>query len=196
MRKAFDQLLGARLRQMRLRPRWFGFADDAVDAAEVGVLFEPSVENLLAQIARDVKTVFQNAVVQIDDVKAAVRSVVEVHGTKPFVGRGEELRVVISILRFETHASVFEHVTLDQIPGGFAEEHVAFELARKIIPAIHQRRARGGECGQGAVGPQLARAIAAIDAGIHADRPDCFVVVKLHVDARGAAIMRIAPQIS
>src|SRR5436190_24345415 len=104
MQKAFYQHLGARLRQMRLRPRWFGFADDAVDASEVGVLFEAPVENLLAQIARDVKAVFQNAVIQIDDVKAAVRSVVEVHGAKPFIDRGEELRMVISILRLESHA--------------------------------------------------------------------------------------------
>src|SRR5207302_57132 len=166
---AFDQLLGSRLREMWLRPRWFGFADDAVDAAEAGVLIEAPVENLLAQIARDINAVFQNAVIQIDDVKAAVRSVAEIHRTKPLVGRGQELRMVISVLGFESHAAAFEHVTLDQIAGRFAYEDIPLVLAREIVPAINERRARGRECGQRAVGPQLARAVAAVDSGVHAN---------------------------
>src|SRR5207244_8308142 len=139
---------------MRLRSRRFGFADNSVDAAEVGVLVETAVEDLLAQIARDVKAVFQNAVIHIDDVKAAVRSVVQVYWTKPLVGRGQEFRLVVGALRLETRPMFFEHVALDQIAGWLTHEDISVAIAWKIVAAIHQRRARGGERGQRAIGPQ------------------------------------------
>ena len=109
----FDQFRRAGFRQMWHRPRRFGFADNAVNAAEIGVSVETAVEDLLSQIARDVKMVFQNAVIHINDIQAAVRAIVQVHRTKPLVGRGQKLRMVVSILRLETHTEFFERITPD-----------------------------------------------------------------------------------
>ena len=62
-------------------------------------MIQATIEYLLAQVTGDINMMLQNAVIHIDDVKAAVGSVVKVHRPESFVGGGQELRFAAGILR-------------------------------------------------------------------------------------------------
>ena len=135
-----------------------------------------------------------DAAVEIDDVERAVGTREQVDRAETLVGRSQELRLVVIRRGHEGAAFGLHHVALDEIARGLAHERVAVGVGREEVGAVDPRRAGGGELLELELAEHLG-AIAAVDAGVDADRPDELLLRDLPVQARGAAEVRVAVEV-
>ena len=92
-----------------------------------------------------------------------------VHGAEAFVGRREELGLVVRRLRRQRSLVVDEDSPRHEIAGRLADEGVAAGVGGKGVAAVDARTAGGGHRLQRPVGAEL---VVAVDAGIDAGRVD------------------------
>jgi len=60
--------------------------DDAIDAAVRGWLLELVLDDVIAEVLRDIGALLDDAAVHVDDVERAVGSIREPHWPETFVG--------------------------------------------------------------------------------------------------------------
>ena len=86
------------------------------------------------------------AAIHVRDVQRAVGRIGEVDGAEALVGRREEFSALSYAFRARSVVpSSLTMIAADEVGGRLRDEHVAIELRRQPVAAIHQRRADGGE---------------------------------------------------
>ena len=131
----------------------------------------------------------------VHEVEGAFRTRERVDRAEAFVGRGHELLLVVERRSLDQALVGIEHQSLHEITGGLADERVAIGIGREEVGTIDPRSAGGGAFLQFEVTEHL-RAIAAVDAGVHARGPDGLLDGGLGVEARVAAEIRVAKQVA
>jgi hypothetical protein len=138
--------------------------------------------------------VLDDPTVHVHDVERAVGPAGQVHRPEALVGGGEELALGLGVVggeRAARHARAGDdHAPAHQVGGGLGHEGVAAELDREMIAAVDDRRARGGEALERAVGPQVAVLVSAVDPVVGPRRPQGLVLVDDEVEALASAHVR------
>lgn len=168
---------------------------DAIDSAEVQRFIEAAVEVLLAEIRGQVISVFDCTAVHIDDVKGAIGAIEQVDRAESFVGGCEELGLGVRINGVEQAVGFDQDVAPDKVCGWFAQKDISVELRGELMAAIDERAAGGGERGEGAIGPEGAGLIAAIDAWVDPTGPDGLIFREPDVGA-GGGVRGVAGQVT
>jgi hypothetical protein len=105
--------------------------------------------------------VLDDAAVQIDDVQRSVRPIQAMDRPKALVGRGQELGLLVGVVRSELPLDLVEDIAADEIAGGLADEGVALAL-RQGVAAIDTRSTARRD---GDKRPVRAQVVITIDAG-------------------------------
>ena len=171
------------------------FGHHAPEAAEVQRGDETAVLALLTQIRSERDAVLDHAVMHVHEVEGALRTRERVDRAEALVGRGHELLLVVERRSLDQALVGIEHQALHEITRGLTDERVTIGVGREEIGTIDPRPAGGGAFLQLEVTEHL-RAIAAVDARIHARGPDGLLDRGLGVEAGIAAQIRIAEQVA
>ena len=170
------------------------FGGNAPDASERERLVEATLHNLLAEVGGQRNAVLDDAAVEVDDVEGAVGAREQVNRTEALVGRSQELRLVVIRGGHEGAAFGLHHVALDEITRGLAHESVAVGVGREEVGPVDPGCAGGRKLLKLELAEHL-WAIAAVDAGVDANRPDQLFLRDLPVQARGTAEVRVTIEI-
>ena len=175
--------------------RLMSLGHHAPEAAEVQRGDEAAILALLTQIRSERDAVLDHAVMHVHEVEGALRTRERVDRAEALVGRGHELLLVVERRSLDQALVGIEHQALHEITGGLADERIAIGISREEIGTIDPRSAGGGAFLQLEVTEHL-RAIATVDAGVHARGPDGLLDGGLGVEAGIAAQIRIAEQVA
>src|SRR2546425_6105200 len=113
------------------------------DAPNATVFFAGAPWSRILEFVRDPLRVFDVFAIEIDHVKAAVRTGRGEHRMKPGIGRSEKLLTRLSAFCDERSTLGDELAPLDEVVHRFADEKVAAIVGRECVAAIN-RRATGG----------------------------------------------------
>ena len=177
-----DEFLGGEVLEFWCRAEGFVFGFDAVDASEaVAGAVESAADVLFAEIGGDVGLVLDDAVVEIDDVEAAIGGGDGIDGAEAFVGGGEEFLVAVRMVAGEFAVTIGDADCFDEVAAGFGDEGGAVGFLGELVTAVDGEAAGSGGVdelvgfradGVAAVAVDLVD-VAAVDAGSDADGPDC-----------------------
>ncbi len=191
-----DQVAGLQGRETGRDGGGTGLGHDAPDAAHAVRSDQAAGLALLAQVAGERDAVLDHAVMHVHDVEGALGAGEGVDGPEALVGGGEEFLLVIEGGAADEAGLVrLEHETLHEVARGLADEGVAVGVGREEVGAIHPGPACGGALLEAVVAEHL-RAVAAVDARVHAHGPDGLLDGGLGVQAGGAAEVGIAEEVA
>ena len=101
VRQRLDERRRCCRRQRRLLVALGRIVDDAIDSSPRDRLLEPVRHDVIAQVFGDESPVLDDAAVHVDEIQRPVRRIREEHGAKSLVGRREELRSLVGLLRLQ-----------------------------------------------------------------------------------------------
>ena len=195
IRQADDECGGVFAREPGKRRGPFRGGDDAINAPVVDALVKAARERIAAQVGGHELAVLRDAAVEIHDPERAIGAVVETRRAEALISRGEKFAVVVGELRGEREVAVGDEVAFEEVQRGIGHEGVADELGRKIIAAIDERPARGGEHVGAAGGIEHLGRVAAVDSGVHPNGKHALIGGDEKIQARRSRVVRVAAHV-
>ena len=102
---------------------------------------------MLLDALRNAPRMLDGLAVHIGHVKAAIRRIGKLHGTKPVIARGNKLALALigRPFAYRLHAGITHLFAMDQITAGIGNERVAAETFAQRVTAINRHAGRRRE---------------------------------------------------
>ena len=155
------------------------------------MLIQFALDDLFAQERGHIMFVLQNAAVHVHDIHAAVGSVVEAYGAKPFIGGSKPLGLIVCVGAGRPTVFPGEFLQPNHVAAWFRDEGVANKLGGILVASINNRTTGTGPSRQPALA-QHAVLVSAINAGVQPTCPHAVVAPKAIAQPIARGMMRIA----